>query len=59
MSIEMQARKKIHQTSFKYSKSLSLTHLKKEEKLIKMSNLGFFPSLFRKRFFFSGFSHIN
>lgn len=25
MSIEMQARKKIHQTSFKYSKSLSLS----------------------------------
>lgn len=55
MSIEMQARKKIHQTSFKYSKSLSLTHLKKEEKLIKMSNLGFFPSLFVRDFSFLDF----
>jgi hypothetical protein len=39
MSIEMQAREKIHQTSFNASNA-------EEEKLIKMSNLGFSSPIF-------------
>lgn len=49
MSIEMQARekekkRKIHQTSFKYSKYAHV--LERKKKLIKMSILGFFVGIF-------------